>query len=70
MSQTPSGGGGNSALGYGLDPSFSQIEAVGEIKKRYTAVGTTRKDQAYRFSHPWTDAGNLRNALGVPQRPA
>ena len=43
MSQTPSGGGGNSALGYGLDPSFSQIEAVGEIEKRYQLWGQPGK---------------------------
>ena len=43
MSQTPSGGGGNSALGYGLDPSFSQIEAVGEIERRYQLWGQPGK---------------------------
>jgi high affinity Mn2+ porin len=43
MSQTPSGGGGNSALGYGLDPSFSQIEAVGEIEHRYQLWGQPGK---------------------------
>jgi high affinity Mn2+ porin len=35
MSQTPAGGGGDSALGYGLDPTFDQFEMVGEIEKRY-----------------------------------
>jgi high affinity Mn2+ porin len=43
MSQTPSGGGGNSALGYGLDPSFSQIQLVGEIEKRYQLWGQPGK---------------------------
>jgi high affinity Mn2+ porin len=43
MSQTPSGGGGNSALGYGLDPSFAQIEFVGEIEKRYALWGQPGK---------------------------
>ena len=43
MSQTPSGGGGDSALGYGLDPSFAQIEFVGEIEKRYALWGQPGK---------------------------
>jgi len=43
MSQTPAGGGGNSALGYGLDPSFAQIEFVGEIEKRYQLWGQPGK---------------------------
>ncbi len=37
MSETPSGGGGNSAEGYELDPTFSQFSVVGEIERRYVA---------------------------------
>jgi high affinity Mn2+ porin len=36
MSETPAGGGGDSALSYGLDPTFDQFELVGEIENRYT----------------------------------
>jgi high affinity Mn2+ porin len=36
MSQTPAGGGGNSALGYGLDPNFNQFEMMGELEYRYS----------------------------------
>jgi high affinity Mn2+ porin len=43
MSQTPAGGGGNSALAYGLDPAFSQVESVGEIEKRYQLWGQPGK---------------------------
>ena len=35
-SLTPAGGGGNSAEGYELDPTFSQFEVVGELERRYT----------------------------------
>jgi high affinity Mn2+ porin len=48
-SQTPSGGGGNSALGYGLDPSFSQIEAVGEIEHRYYIYSSKCSSGAENF---------------------
>jgi high affinity Mn2+ porin len=36
MSATPAGGGGNSAEGYELDPTFSQLEFVAELERRYT----------------------------------
>ena len=49
----------NSALGYGLDPTFGQIEPVGEIEQRHQLWGQPRQDQDYRFSHTWTD-GNVR----------
>ena len=39
MSETPSGGGGNSAEGYELDPTFQQFSVVGEIERRYAAWG-------------------------------
>jgi high affinity Mn2+ porin len=35
-SSTPAGGGGNSAEGAELDPTFSQFELVGELERRYT----------------------------------
>ena len=43
LSQTPAGGGGNSALGYGLDPTFQQFELVGEIEERHELWGQTGK---------------------------
>jgi high affinity Mn2+ porin len=43
MSQTPAGGGGDSALAYGLDPTFSQQEFVGEIENRYQLWGQPGK---------------------------
>ena len=35
MAYTPADVGGNSALGYGLDPSFNNFELLGEIEYRY-----------------------------------
>jgi high affinity Mn2+ porin len=43
MSQAPSGGGGDSDLGVGLDPTFSQFEMVGEIENRYELWGQPGK---------------------------
>jgi len=43
LSQTPAGGGGNSALGYGLDPTFQQFELVGEIEERHELWGQPGK---------------------------
>jgi high affinity Mn2+ porin len=43
MSQTPAGGGGDSALGYGLDPTFDQFELVGEIEERHELWGQPGK---------------------------
>ena len=36
MAQTPAGGGGDSALSYGLDPTFHNIEWLGEVEYRYS----------------------------------
>ena len=36
MSSTPAGGGGNSAEGGELDPTFSQFQVLGELERRYT----------------------------------
>ncbi len=35
-SSTPSGGGGDSAEGYELDPTFQQLQFVAELERRYT----------------------------------
>lgn len=43
MSQTPSAGGYYGAPGYGLDPSFSQIELIGEIEERHELWGQPGK---------------------------
>ena len=62
MSQTPSGGGGNSALGYGLDPAFSQVESVGEIEKRYRLWGQPGKIKLTGFLI-YGRMGTYENAL-------
>ena len=62
MSQTPSGGGGNSALGYGLDPAFSQVELVGEIEKRYQLWGQPGKIKLTGFLI-YGRMGTYENAL-------
>jgi high affinity Mn2+ porin len=36
MSQTPADVGGDSALGYGLDPTFRQFQLMGELEYRYS----------------------------------
>jgi high affinity Mn2+ porin len=43
MSQTPADVGGDSALGYGLDPTFSQFQLVGEIEERHELWGQPGK---------------------------
>ncbi len=49
MSQTPADVGLDSALGYGLDPSFRQFELVGEIENRYTLWGQPGKIKVTGF---------------------
>jgi high affinity Mn2+ porin len=36
MAQTPAGGGGDSALAYGLDPTLHNIQWLGEVEYRYS----------------------------------
>jgi len=43
MSQTPADVGGDSALGYGLDPTFHNFELLGEIENRYELWGQPGK---------------------------
>jgi high affinity Mn2+ porin len=43
MSQTPADVGGDSALGYGLDPTFNNFEMLGEIENRYALWGQPGK---------------------------
>jgi high affinity Mn2+ porin len=43
MSQTPAGGGGDSAEGFGLDPTFNNFEMVGEIEERHQLWGQPGK---------------------------
>jgi high affinity Mn2+ porin len=66
MSQTPAGGGGNSALAYGLDPTFSQFELVGEIEKRYELGGQPGKLKVTGFLIRGR-MGNFENAVALSQ---
>jgi high affinity Mn2+ porin len=66
MSQTPAGGGGDSALGYGLDPTFEQFEMVGEIENRYSLWGQPGKIKATGFLIRGR-MGNYQNALDLSQ---
>ncbi len=43
LSQTPSAAGAYGAPGYGLDPSFSQVELIGEIEERHELWGQPGK---------------------------
>ena len=43
LSQTPSAGGFYGAPGYGLDPSFSQVELIGELEERHELWGQPGK---------------------------
>jgi high affinity Mn2+ porin len=49
MSETPAGGGGDSALSYGLDPTLDQFEMIGEIENRYTLWGQPGKIKVTGF---------------------
>jgi high affinity Mn2+ porin len=53
MSVTPAEA-ANSAAAYGLDPTFSQLQFVGEIEERHELWGQPGK-LAYRLPHPWPD---------------
>ena len=65
MSETPSGGGGNSAEGYELDPTFSQFQWL-EKSNAGTWVGPTRHGQGHRFSHRWTHGEFQRRSRALP----
>jgi high affinity Mn2+ porin len=49
MSQTPAGGGGNSALAYGLNPGINEYELIGEIENRYALWGQPGKVKVTGF---------------------
>jgi high affinity Mn2+ porin len=49
MSQTPAGGGGDSAEGFGLDPTFNNFEMVGEIEERHQLWGQPGKLKIHGF---------------------
>jgi len=66
MSETPAGGGGDSALGYGLDPTFDQFEMVGEIENRYALWGQPGKIKVTGFLIRGR-MGSFQNALDFSQ---
>ena len=66
MSQTPAGGGGDSALAYGLDSTFSQFELVGEIENRYELWGQPGKLKVTGFLIPGR-MGNFEDAVALSQ---
>jgi len=66
MSQTPAGGGGDSALAYGLDPTFSQFELVGEIENRYELWGQPGKLKVTGFLIRGR-MGNFEDAVALSQ---
>jgi high affinity Mn2+ porin len=66
MSETPAGGGGDSALGYGLDPTFDQFEMVGEIENRYALWGEPGKIKVTGFLIRGR-MGSYQNALDFSQ---
>jgi high affinity Mn2+ porin len=62
MSYTPAVVGGNSALGYGLDPSFHNFQLLGEIEYRYSLWGQPGKIKVTGdLIHG--DMGNYNNAV-------
>jgi high affinity Mn2+ porin len=70
LSQTPSGGGGDSALSYGLDPTFDQFEFVGEFEQRYALWGQPGKIKVTGYLErgrmgSFQDALNLSAATGL-----
>jgi high affinity Mn2+ porin len=63
LSQTPAGGALN-APAYGLDPTFSEQQYVGEIEERHTLFGQPGKLKVTGFLS-WGQAGNFQNAVAV-----
>jgi high affinity Mn2+ porin len=66
MSQTPAGGGGNSALGFGLNPSTNQFELIGEIENRYALWGQPGKIKVTGFLIRG-NLGSYQDALAFSQ---
>ncbi|MGB8278649.1 MAG: carbohydrate porin [Methylovirgula sp.] len=65
LSQTPAGGGAN-APAYGLDPSFSEQQYVGEIEERHQLWGQPGKIKVTGFLS-WGQAGSFQDALALSQ---
>lgn len=64
LSATPAGG--NSPLAYGLDPTFSQFQAVAEIERRYELWGQPGKIKVTAFLNRG-DAGLYSDAVALAQ---
>ncbi|MGO9233619.1 MAG: carbohydrate porin [Methylocella sp.] len=65
LSQTPAGGGGN-APAYGLDPSFNNLQLVGEIEERHELWGQPGKIKVTGFVSRG-QAGTFSDALTFAQ---
>ena len=66
MSQTPAGGGGDSALGFGLDPTFDQFQLDGEIEERHELWGEPGKLKITGFLTRGR-MGSFQNAIEFSQ---
>jgi len=66
MSETPAGGGGDSALAFNLDPTFDQFEMIGEIENRYALWGQPGKIKVTGFLIRGR-MGSYQNALDFSQ---
>ncbi len=62
LSATPTGG--NSPLGYGLDPTFNQFQLVGEIEERHELWGQPGKLKITGFLNRG-DAGSFQAAINL-----
>jgi len=62
LSATPTGG--NSPLGYGLDPTFNQFQLVGEIEERHKLWGQPGKLKITGFLNRG-DAGSFQAAINL-----
>ncbi len=65
LSQTPAGGGAN-APAYGLDPSFSEQQYVGEVEERHQLWGQPGKVKLTGFLS-WGQAGSFQDAIALSQ---
>jgi high affinity Mn2+ porin len=70
MAYTPAVVGGNSALGYGLDPSFHNFQLLGEIEYRYSLWGQPGKikvtgDLIHGDMGSYNEAVAFANATGI-----
>ncbi len=65
LSQTPAGGAGN-APAYGLDPTFSEQQYVGEVEERHQLWGQPGKIKVTGFLS-WGQAGSFQDAINLSQ---